>query len=87
MILLLSADFFQNQLLQLSGTVYYFEVSNDFDPDLSQGSVDPNLEPGCLQMLSEVDKSHRKQEFIQTELWIYWIKMRDPISEFFLSFT
>ena len=49
--LLLSADFFQNQLFQktLPGTLL---MSNCLDPDQDRQYVGPDLGPDCLQRLS-----------------------------------
>ena len=55
MILLLSADFFQNELFQkiLSGTL---SVSNSLDLDQDQRSVSPDLVQTVLQRSSAEDK-------------------------------
>ena len=55
MLLLLSADFFQNQFYQkiLPGTL---SVSNCLDPDQDRHFVGPDLDPNCLQTLSADDK-------------------------------
>ena len=58
---LLSADFFQNQLLQkiLLGPL---SVSNRLEPDQDRHLVGPDLGPNCLQILSADNKTHRQQE-------------------------
>ena len=58
MLLLSSADFFQNLLFHriLSGTT---RVSDGLGPDQDRCSVGPDLGPNGLQRLSEDDRSHR----------------------------
>ena len=77
MLLLSSAELFQNQLFQkiLSGTLS--DLSNSLDPDQDRHFVGPDLGPYCLQRLSADDrsrhlqrKSYRKENLhhYQTEL-------------------
>ena len=57
MLLLSSADFFQNELFSkkiLSGTLPVLKSS---DPDQDRPYVGPNLGPYCLQRLSADDKN------------------------------
>ena len=54
MLLLSSADFFQNYLNYFSNIN---RVSNGLDPDQDQQSVGPDLGPNCFQSLSADDKS------------------------------
>ena len=54
MLLLLSADFFQNNFCRNT-----IRVPNGLDPDQDRHSVGPDLGPNCLQRLSEDDKSRR----------------------------
>ena len=60
MLLLSSADFFQNSPFQkiLSGTVSECQL-NSLDPDQGRLSAGPDLGPNCLQRLSVDDKSRR----------------------------
>ena len=53
MILLLSADFFQNSFRNI------IRVSNCLDLDQDRQFVGPDLGPNCLQRLSAEDKSCR----------------------------
>ena len=57
MLLLSSAELFQNQLFQkiLSGTLS--DLSNSLDPDQDRQNVGPDLGPNCLQRLSADDRS------------------------------
>ena len=59
MLLLLSADFYQNELFQkfLSEKL---SVSNCLDPDQDQHSAGPDLDPNCLQRLSADGKSRHQ---------------------------
>ena len=51
MLLLLSANFFQNELFQKNflETLFSNEVSNDLEPDQGRHSVGPDLDPNFLQ--------------------------------------
>ena len=66
MLLLSSADFFQNLPFQkiLSGTLsecQMVSIQIRFDILLVQGSFGPDLAPNCLQRLSADDKSCSKE--------------------------
>ena len=64
MLLLSSADFFQNKLFQkiISETLRNTNrVSNSLDADQDRRFVGPDFGPNCLQRLSEDDKSRRWQ--------------------------
>ena len=56
MILLPSADFFQNQLSQKNSFTNTIRVSNGLDPDQDQQYVGPDPGPNCLQRLSADNK-------------------------------
>ena len=55
-LLLSSADFFQNQLFQ-KFFQEHIRVSNSLDPDKVQHSVCPDPSPNCLKRLSADNKS------------------------------
>ena len=59
--LLLSVDFFQDQLFEnpFRNTI---RVSNSLDPDQAQHFVRPDLGPNCLQRLSADDSSRQRHE-------------------------
>ena len=57
MILLSSADFFQNLLFSKNSFRNTISVSNGLDPDQDRHFVSPDLGPNCLQKLSADDKS------------------------------
>ena len=52
MLLLLSADFFQNYIISKISLRYTISVSNGLDSDQYQCSFGPDLDPNCLQILS-----------------------------------
>ena len=52
MLLLSSADFFQNSLFQKKYFMNAIRESSGFDPDQDRHSVGPDLGPNCLQRLS-----------------------------------
>ena len=60
MIVLSSADIFQNELFQKSFR-NTFREPNGLDPDQDRRFVGPDLGPNCLQRLSADDKSRRQQ--------------------------
>ena len=57
MLLLLSADFFQDIFFSKISFLNTFKVSNGLDPDQNQRFVSPDLGPNCLQKLSADNKS------------------------------
>ena len=57
--LLLCADFFQNQLFQEILSETLSECQTVLDPEKDQQNVGPDLAPNCLHRLSADDKSHR----------------------------
>ena len=58
MLLLLSADFFQNQLFHKNSFRNTIRVSKGLDLDQNRHSVGPDLGPNCLQKLSADTKNH-----------------------------
>ena len=57
MLLLSSADFFQNKLFPKKSFRNTMTVSKGLYPDQDQPYVRPDLGPNCLQRLSVYDKS------------------------------
>ena len=61
MLLLLSGNFFQNQLFKKNLSETLVRVSSSLDPDQGRHSFGPDLDPNCLQRLSADGKSHLMQ--------------------------
>ena len=59
MLLLSSADFFQNELFSKNSFKNTIRVSKSLDPDQARYSVGPDLGPNCLQRLSADDTSRQ----------------------------
>ena len=57
MLLLPAADFFKIKTFSKNSFRNTIRVSNGLDPDQDQHSVEPDLEPNCLQKLSADEKS------------------------------
>ena len=53
MLLLSSADFFQNQLFQKESFRNSIRVPNDLDPDQDRLCVGPDLVPNCLRRFNQ----------------------------------
>ena len=71
MLLLLSADFFQNELFQKNSFRNTIRVSNSLDLDQDRRSVGLDLGPNCLQRLSPDNESRRKQGNSETPMLPY----------------
>ena len=61
MLLLSSADIFQNKLFQKKLSRDTLRVSNSLNPDQDRQTVGPDLDPNSLQKLSADHKSHLYQ--------------------------
>ena len=59
MLLLSSADFFQNELFSKNSFKNTIRVSKSLDPEQARYSVGPDLGPNCLQRLSADDTSRQ----------------------------
>ena len=63
MYFLLSADFFQNQLLKKNYFRDTIRVSNSLDPDQARHFVGPDLAPSYLQRLSADNYSRQSKMY------------------------